>query len=192
MMSTSILGFLLFSQHIVTTACWGPVGHGLVARLAQSQLTPIANNWVQEFIPNDLNGDLSRIASWPDLLLYANTNPLDYNQWQWSRELHYINTPDWNCTYSAARDCVRERCIEGALKNYSSRLVDDNCDYAEQQEALFFLVHFLGDVHQPLHCGFRSDFGGNSVKGNIPESCFFLSLNEQLSSRLFPGWQQSD
>jgi len=37
---------------------------------------------------------------------------------------------------------------------------------AEQQtEALKFLVHFVGDVHQPLHCGFTTDYGGNSLKG---------------------------
>lgn len=176
MMSISILGFIIFSQHIVTTSSWGSVGHGLVARLAQSQLTPIENNWIQEFIPAGLNGDLSRIASWPDLILYANSNPVSYSRWQWSRPLHYINTPDWNCTYLASRDCVRDQCIEGALKNYSFRLVDDSSDYSDQQEALFFLVHFLGDVHQPLHCGFSGDLGGNSVKGISDKARLLLFL----------------
>jgi hypothetical protein len=152
-------------QEIPCVHCWGPAGHGLVARLAQSQLTSSANKWISEYIPDNLSNDLGSIASWPDLILYANSNPLDYDRWQWSRELHFINTPAWNCTYVPSRDCIDDRCIDGALKNYSRRLINSDCDYVEQQQALFFLVHFLGDVHQPLHSGFGSDLGGNTVTG---------------------------
>ncbi|CAF0778788.1 unnamed protein product [Rotaria sordida] len=144
---------------------WGPIGHSLVARLAQSQLESSTNRWIYNYIPTNLSGNLSAISSWPDIILYPDTNPFDYHKWQWSRQLHFVNIPDWNCKYISTRDCLNNRCIEGALKNYSQRLIDNNCDYVQQQQALFFLVHFLGDVHQPLHCGFKGDFGGNNVKG---------------------------
>ncbi|CAF4719670.1 unnamed protein product [Rotaria sp. Silwood1] len=172
-MSVSQLYFVLFYQSILLCIFgWGPIGHSLVARLAQSQLDLSTNNWIQNYIPGDLLGNLSAIASWPDIILYPDTNPLDYNKWQWSRELHFINTPDWYCEYISIRDCMNNRCIEGALKNYSQRLIDNNCDYVQQQQALFFLVHFVGDVHQPLHCGFKGDLGGNNVKG-----LFFNKIN---------------
>ncbi|CAF2528759.1 unnamed protein product [Rotaria sp. Silwood2] len=159
------LYFVLFYQCILCVFGWGPIGHSLVAHLAQSQLDSSTNNWIYNYIPSDLSGNLSAIASWPDIILYRDTNPLDYTNWQWSRELHFINTPDWNCEYISTRDCLNNRCVEGALKNYSQRLIDNNCDYVQQQQALFFLVHFAGDVHQPLHCGFRGDLGGNNAKG---------------------------
>ena len=171
--TTTLVFFVLVCRAVRPGFAWGPVGHGLVARLAQSQLTVAANSWINDYMPDNAFNNLSAIASWPDLILYPDTNPIDYKQWQWSRELHFINTPDWACHYEPARDCVDDRCIEGALTNYSRRFIDGNCDYVEQQEALFFLVHFLGDVHQPLHSGFKSDFGGNSVKGRLD---FFVAL----------------
>lgn len=170
-----ILACLCLFVFISPTLSWGSIGHALVARLAQSQLTSSANSWIKEYLPTESSGDLSTIASWPDSILYPDSDPYAYRQWQWSRELHFIDIPDWNCSYIPSRDCKNDRCIEGALKNYSHRLTADECDYVDQQEALFFLVHFLGDVHQPLHSGFRSDFGGNNVKG------FFLNGTNQTN-----------
>jgi hypothetical protein len=157
---------------------WGPVGHSLVARLAQSQLSPSATDWVRNLIPWHLSGNLSAIASWADIILYPDTNPIGFNNWQWSRELHYINTPDWNCEYVPSRDCLESRCIEGALNNYSRRLIAGDLDDVQRQEALFFLVHFVGDIHQPLHVGFKGDSGGNDVKG---KSIFFLPPISDIS-----------
>lgn len=172
-MFISKLYIILFYQEILIVFAWGPIGHSLVARLAQSELKSSTKYWIDNYIPWSLSGDLSRIASWPDAILYPDSNPFDYDKWQWTRELHFINTPDWNCEYISTRDCINDRCIEGAVKNYSQRLIDNNCDYVEQQEALFFLVHFLGDIHQPLHSGFKGDFGGNNVKG------FFLNQSNR-------------
>ena len=138
----SVLHVLLFSQGVLYVSAWGPIGHSLVARLAQSQLNSSINNWIRNYIPYDLSGDLSTIASWPDIILYMDSNPLGYTDWQWSRELHFINIPNWICEYIPSRDCINDRCIEGALKNYSQRLVDDKCDYVQQQEALFFSCTF--------------------------------------------------
>lgn len=164
MLHTRLFLLILFFQEALA---WGPVGHSLVARLAQSELSSSTKQWLNHYISWGLSNDLSRIASWPDSILYPDSNPFDYNQWQWSRELHFVNIPTWNCQYLPSRDCVNDRCIEGALKNYSHRLIDNNLDYIQQQQALFFLVHFLGDIHQPLHSGFKSDFGGNAVKGHF-------------------------
>lgn len=160
-----VLRYLVLFDVIYLATGWGLIGHGLVARLAQSQLSDTANEWVNEYIPNNLLGNLDKIASWPDWILYPDSNPYDYKSWQWSHALHFIDTPDWNCTYIPARDCVDNICVDGAIQNYSRRLISEQTDYVEQQQALFFLVHFLGDVHQPLHAGFKSDFGGNAVKG---------------------------
>lgn len=175
----SILHIIFLYQGLLCIHGWGPIGHSLVARLAQSQLNSSVNNWIQNYIPYNSFGDLSTIASWPDIILYPDSNPISFTDWQWSRELHFINIPDWVCEYNHTRDCLNNRCIEGALKNYSQQLTDKNRDYVQQQQALFFLVHFLGDIHQPLHSGFKGDFGGNNVKGKF----HLIFLNKIISFR---------
>ena len=73
-----------------------------------------------------------------------------------------------------SRDCanVEERCIPWAIVHYANHLADASyskgCDEKEvnlpRNEALKFLGHFVGDLHQPLHAGHKKDFGGNSIK----------------------------
>ncbi|XP_059064369.1 endonuclease 2-like [Cryptomeria japonica] len=75
--------------------------------------------------------------------------------------------------YTVKGDCHNEHgvegmCLEGAIKNYTSQLVTyDHKSHGKPYnltEALLFLSHFMGDIHQPLHVGFTSDRGGNSIK----------------------------
>ena len=62
-------------------------------------------------------------------------------------------------------DCVNQVCVYGAILNYTSRLTTQQG--TQQTEALKFLVHFLGDIHQPLHVSFKGDLGGNTLKGTF-------------------------
>ncbi|KAL8226307.1 hypothetical protein R6Q59_000145 [Mikania micrantha] len=63
-------------------------------------------------------------------------------------------------------DGVMGRCVAGAIKNYTTQLLE----YGKQEsqynltEALLFLSHFMGDIHQPLHVGFTTDRGGNTIE----------------------------
>jgi len=92
----------------------------------------------------------------------------------WSGPLHYINTPDWVCDYVRSRDCIANGminfCVDGAIQNYTARVSDTSLPFDQQAEALKFFVHFFGDIHQPLHCGFTSDEGGNTLKGTFEGS----------------------
>ncbi|CAF5134207.1 unnamed protein product, partial [Rotaria sp. Silwood1] len=177
-MLISTFYFVLFYQGIVSVFSWGPIGHSLVARLAQSQLDSSTNNWIQNYIPRNLSGDLSAIASWADITLNPMTNPLGSKNWLWSRELHSAYIPDWSCEYISSRDCLNDRCLEGALKNYSQRLIDNNYDYVQQQQALFFLVHFVGDAHQPLHAGFKGHFRRKNITGFFFDGIHTTDLHE--------------
>jgi hypothetical protein len=162
--------FILSSVFIFTANGWGPIGHSLVARIAQSLLTNNSAKFVRDHLPWYTYGDLSMLSSWPDNILYPDTNPVDYLNWQWSKQLHYVNTPDWKCNYNPERDCNStdgQRCVDRAIQNYTGRLADTKQDDIQRQEALKFLVHFIGDVHQPLHAGFAGDQGGNTIHGKI-------------------------
>lgn len=144
---------------------WGRVGHTIIARLALSTVTNTTSQWIRQLIPWYLNGNFTVTASWADDILYENTNAIGFPNWQWSRPFHYINTPDWVCNYQVERDCKNDVCIDGAIRNYTKRLGNSQLDYTQHQEALYFLVHYVGDIHQPLHTGFSSDYGGNRIRG---------------------------
>ncbi len=64
-----------------------------------------------------------------------------------------------------SRDCANNMCIYGAITNFTVQLAKQTGD--EQYVALKFATHFLGDIHQPLHCGFGSDLGGNDITGTF-------------------------
>lgn len=166
MLFRSFLQLLLILFFTVeSTVGWGIEGHALVVRLAESQLTSKTSDWVKSLLPWFLSGNLTAAASWADDIIHDNSNHFDYLNWQWSRPLHYIDLPDWVCNYDQERDCKNDACVDGALRNYSQRLIASNSDHQQQQEALMFLIHFAGDVHQPLHVSFEGDLGGNRVKG---------------------------
>ena len=59
--------------------------------------------------------------------------------------------------------CQTEKCVISAIEDYKALLADKNQTKKSRQEALAFLVHFVGDLHQPLHCATRDDTGGNDL-----------------------------
>ncbi|KAI9077405.1 hypothetical protein K1719_040608 [Acacia pycnantha] len=69
------------------------------------------------------------------------------------------------------RDCkdedgLRGRCVAGAINNYTNQLLSYSSNSDSKYnltQALLFLSHFIGDIHQPLHVGFTSDRGGNTI-----------------------------
>ncbi|CAF1902226.1 unnamed protein product [Rotaria magnacalcarata] len=185
MLSSSLLMIICFYGTAVQNVYgWGAVGHNLVASLAQSQLTAEAFQWVKSLVPWYLSGNLTAVATWADNILYPDTNLFDHPNWQWSRQLHYLNTPSWVCSYDPSRDCINDTCIEGALRNYSKRVIDPNLDDIQHKEALMFLVHYVGDVHQPLHVSFQTDLGGNSIKGYFMNQTFPTNLHSLWDSGL--------
>ena len=155
---------LLLFEVFVAVQGWGPVGHTAVVHLALTELKDTAPKWVRSLTPWHWNGNLSAMGSWADDILYPDSNPTGSENWQWSRPLHYINTPDWACNYNSKRDCGDEVCIAGAIRNYTKRL-ETEFDEVQLKEAIYFLIHFVGDIHQPLHTGFTGDRGGNSIRG---------------------------
>lgn len=78
--------------------------------------------------------------------------------------MHYINLPvSWDA-YEEARDCPEQGCILQAIDTFTERLKNRGLSDEERAEALLFLVHFVEDVHQPMHTGLRADRGGNDVE----------------------------
>eukprot|EP00301_Raphidiophrys_heterophryoidea_P016326 c25889_g1_i1.p1 GENE.c25889_g1_i1~~c25889_g1_i1.p1 ORF type:complete len:329 (-),score=77.09 c25889_g1_i1:207-1118(-) len=151
---------------------WGKDGHMITAIIAQQLITPDIQTKINEIIP-EVQGNLADIASWADEVKQQSA-------YFWSAPLHYINTPDWECGFNHVRDCGDNVCVSGAVSNYTQRLITQSGD--QQAEALKFLVHFCGDIHQPLHVGFTSDEGGNTIQ--ITYNSKHMNLHELWDSDL--------
>jgi hypothetical protein len=81
---------------------------------------------------------------------------------------HYVNIPihlatGEPATYDANRDCPNNDCVVAKIAHFDGVLADRQFPERERLEALKYLVHFIGDVHQPLHASNNNDRGGNEV-----------------------------
>lgn len=138
---------------------WGPLGHRLVARLAEPLLTPPAQAEVQRLLAIEGLDSLADIANWADDVR-ANDPVLGKRSAKW----HYINIGEHACSYDAARACPGGDCVVEAIRAQAAILGDRARSDAERLQSLKFLVHFVGDIHQPMHAGYARDRGGNTVQ----------------------------
>lgn len=81
-----------------------------------------------------------------------------------SGPLHYVNFASADCRVDPPRDCPDGQCVIAAIESASARLRQRGAPDASRIEALKQLVHFVGDVHQPLHAGFGDSRGGNRIQ----------------------------
>jgi hypothetical protein len=144
-----------------TVQAWGDIGHRIVAELAWRQLDAAAKVEVTRLLKVDGADSLPDIASWPD---HLRDMPGKESLGKATGPLHYVNFHDDKCHYEPPRDCSGGRCVIGGLEKYVAILRDRHASDAERAEALKFVVHFVGDVHQPLHAGNRDDKGGNEYQ----------------------------
>eukprot|EP00933_Yihiella_yeosuensis_P065647 TRINITY_DN6958_c0_g2_i1.p1 TRINITY_DN6958_c0_g2~~TRINITY_DN6958_c0_g2_i1.p1 ORF type:complete len:327 (-),score=54.61 TRINITY_DN6958_c0_g2_i1:97-1077(-) len=139
---------------ITTAAAWGPDGHTTVAHLAEQYL----HDDVKAALLADLgSGNLSYASNWNDDFDHTPVG-------KWSEPLHFINYPGRSCNFVWARDCVNDRCNPGAIVNYTRQVFDKSLDKDRRFFALKFLIHMMGDLHQPLHVASIDDIGGNAIK----------------------------
>ncbi|KAK4797813.1 hypothetical protein SAY86_030139 [Trapa natans] len=164
------LGFVLWMElalvFVPTAQGWSKEGHTMTCRIAQALLKPEVNEVVRHLLPESANGDLSSLCTWPDQIRH-------WYKYRWTSSLHFIDTPDNKCSFDYSRDChdqhgQQNMCVAGAVKNFTSQLLHYKEGTSDRRynltEALLFLSHFMGDIHQPMHVGFTSDEGGNTIQ----------------------------
>jgi hypothetical protein len=139
---------------------WSELGHQLVGELAYRQLSPAAKVQVDELLQGEPVPTLAGVAAWADTLR-------DIPEYKHTGPFHYVNIKDAGCRFDRVRDCPDGACVIGAIERYRAVLADASKPRGERAEALKFLVHFVGDVHQPLHAGHRADKGGNEFQLNL-------------------------
>ena len=134
-------------------SAWGKTGHRVVAAIADTQLSGLARANVEEILgPGE---SLDEAANWPDEMRSA---PGDF--WQkTATPWHYVTLNGIIYDHAPPEGDALE-----ALGRFSKVLRDSNASREDKQLALRFIVHLVGDLHQPLHNGRCCDKGGNDVK----------------------------
>jgi hypothetical protein len=129
---------------------WGLQGHQVIANVAWQALTPKSRDEVSQLLALEPGQTLESIATWAD----EHRSPAT-SSW------HYVNFPRNSCKFEPERDCAGGQCVVGAIEKNLSVLAS-NADDKARLKALKYLVHLVGDIHQPLHAGYKDDRGGNT------------------------------
>lgn len=132
---------------------WGAHGHRIATRIAEARLSPATRAAIRELLHE---GDtLLTVCTWAD--------EDGHDAVPGSAPWHYVNVPIDAERYSD-RYCRRGDCVVAKVRQFRKVLADRQRPKAERARALLFLVHFVQDVHQPLHVGDRDDRGGNDTQ----------------------------
>ena len=142
---------------------WSARGHAMVGDIASQFLTPAATQQVNELLQGDLLADgkpsgrktLGQVASWPDELRLTPeqkaTAPYHYD------DAPFCTAPDYTVY------CADGKCASAWFDKQVAILKDRAQPPRARNEALKWIVHIVGDVHQPLHSSDHDDRGGNDV-----------------------------
>lgn len=136
---------------------WGHETHRLIADIAARLLKPETKERLGKLL--DGGETLTSISTWADEVRAQREETATW---------HYINLPIEMSRGGTARSswksyCPPEGCVVSALESALAVLRSGTSDREQQREALKFVVHFAGDIHQPLHSGDRGDRGGNDI-----------------------------
>jgi len=151
--------FLIFVFIPVFLAAWGFEGHKTVANIAWNELNPDVQKAAMELLSFSGDSSFIEVAVWAD-----NIKRLD--KFRYANTFHYVNIPAAGESYAKDRDCPDGTCLTYVIPGYIETLSDKSASDSLRNEALKFLIHFVGDVHQPMHTGLPEDRGGNDVHLN--------------------------
>ncbi len=132
---------------------WGKTGHRVVGAIADPLLTPAARAGMRNILGVET---MAEASNWPDFMRSA---PDEY--WQHSTPWHYVTVPPGK-TYAQVTPPSEGDAVT-ALRGFTATVKDTSKPLAERQAALRFIIHIIGDLHQPLHAGKGDDKGGNEV-----------------------------
>ncbi len=157
---------------------WGDDGHKVVALIAEHYLTPTAKRHVDAMLAADTDEltkhDIASEATWADRYRDANHRKDHYEA---TKRWHFVDLeitdPDVTkaCfgrkplpSGTLASNGDKMSCVVDKLAQFAAELEAPSTDAEERLVALKFILHFVGDMHQPLHASDNNDAGGNSVK----------------------------
>jgi len=137
-------------------------GHQLICDMAYQQASEDTRLQIDNLLKHTAYSDFGPACSWADDIRLQ-------PEFAWSSPHHYVNMRRGETAVNMAH-CPKQGCILSAINDMQQRLQQNNTDW----QALLFLAHHLGDLHQPLHVSFLEDLGGNRT------AVYFLGLPNNL------------
>ena len=151
--SVSCLIACLIVPWIATpTLAWGPAGHRIIASVAQEHLNARARARLSYLLGSETT--LADVATWADDVRDERPE---------TRAWHYINIPPAATDLRPQRDCPGSNCVSDKIREFVGIARLAIRKKSEVSEAVKYLIHLVGDLHQPLHAGFAEDKGGNQI-----------------------------
>jgi hypothetical protein len=123
-----------------------------VALLVDAQLFPAARKEVDRLLAQEPGATLASISTWAD----EQRNPA-------TAAWHCVNFKRGDCNYQPERYCPDGKCVVAAIDR-QIEVLRTGGDNEKRLNALKYVVHFIGDIHQPFHAEFGDDRGGNSYQ----------------------------
>ncbi len=131
---------------------FGADGHRIVVAIAEKHISSKTAAAIKAITADT---DLGKLSLWPDTIRHLPT-------WEQSKYWHYVSIDDHERFNSLERHS--EGDLLSALEYFRTQLQNPELDAQQQLESLAFLIHFVADIHQPLHVGRRDDRGGNKIR----------------------------
>lgn len=142
--------FLAFSFiYQANSYAWGPRGHKIVAQIAKKYLEPAVLDSVEKYL-DDIS--MEKASYWMDEVV-MNSSYDFMTPW-------HIVVIEADKTYVKTKDPDIVNVLENVIKTIQNKKTSSK----EMYLSLKVLIHLVGDIHQPLHCGFDKDKGGEKVK----------------------------
>lgn len=142
-----------------TTPRWGWDAHKMVCAIAWWEMEDSTREAIGELLAVDGRYDrFIESCLWAD---EVRGREEQYDRWTTA---HYVNLPRGATEFDIQRDCANTLCVvEGILESRETLAASNEID-RERLDALRFLSHFIGDIHQPMHAGYADDRGGNDTR----------------------------
>jgi hypothetical protein len=147
---------------------WGDQGHEVIGLIAEHYLTPTVRARVQALLATDDSGltsrDIAHEATWADKYRDSDRGG-SRHRYYGTRNWHFVDLELDGVDLNRA---CRDDCIIDKIEQFRAELRNARIDPAERLLALQFLLHFVGDLHQPLHAADDHDQGGNRKIVSVP------------------------
>jgi hypothetical protein len=138
---------------------WGFEAHRVIAEIAEQFLEPQTARQIRDLLATENATTLAEVSTWADEI-----RPQHPEMRPW----HFVDIPIHPADgepkgYVAARDCPNDDCVVAKIEQFVRVMADQQAPERERFEALKYVIHFVADVHQPLHASNNNDRGGNDV-----------------------------
>ena len=199
---TALIAVQTIGLATAPAAGWGYDEHRIVGKIAAHYLSPETRIAIAGLLGVDgsLSGeafDTALTNALAEATLWADNIKKDDPTYDWAKPLHYVNLPPGETRYIPERDCPSNVCVVEAIRYYADVLQNERAPRPVRYEALKFLVHFVGDIHQPLHAGNAADHGGNKIrltffgKETNLHALWDYGLTEHARRQANENWEQS-